>query len=118
MNHHQQIGKIGEDLACRHLAEKDYQILERNWRFSRYEVDIIAQRGDILHIIEVKTRTSMHFGYPEDNLGRQKLKFLARAADAYLEQYPQWKKIQFDVVAISIKKNSTTEIVLLEDIYW
>jgi putative endonuclease len=118
MRHHQAIGQSGEALACQYLAENGYLILEKNWRFGRYEVDIIACKADKLHIIEVKTRTSDRFGHPEENVSKSKLEFLAKAAEAYTTAHPNWMKLQFDVIAILLKKNSSTEILLLEDIYW
>ena len=56
--------KRGEDIATHFLIQKGYTIQERNWRHKHWEVDIIASKGTILHFIEVKTRTNMHYGYP------------------------------------------------------
>ena len=64
MAEHNELGKIGEELAVDFLTEKGYEILETNWTFQKAEVDIIAQKGNVLAIVEVKTRSSSDFGSP------------------------------------------------------
>ncbi len=59
------MGRKGEDLAAEYLSSKGYRILERNWRWSRAEADIIAMDGEVLVFVEVKTRTSDYFGSPD-----------------------------------------------------
>ena len=63
---HNELGKKGEQLAVDFLQKKGYTILDRNWRFKKAEVDIIAQKEQILAIVEVKTRSSNYFGNPQD----------------------------------------------------
>ena len=58
-------GFLGENIASAHLLELGFEILERNWRYKHLEIDIIASKENLLHIVEVKTRTSLLFGYPE-----------------------------------------------------
>ncbi|MEY3819267.1 MAG: hypothetical protein RLZZ425_735, partial [Bacteroidota bacterium] len=60
-----EIGIFGENMAISHLSELGYEIMHRNWRYKHLEIDIIANKDNLLHIIEVKTRTSIEFGYPE-----------------------------------------------------
>ena len=72
MAQHNQLGKKGEELAVNHLLKKGYNILERNYRFDKAEVDIIAQKKDILAVVEVKTRTSADFGNPESFVSKKK----------------------------------------------
>ena len=76
-------GDIGEELACKHLLENGYKILERNFRIRGGEIDIIALDGETLVYAEVKTRTSYRFGRPEESITLRKLKFLERAAKFY-----------------------------------
>ena len=66
MASHNQLGKKGEQLAVDFLIENGYDIVERNYRFNKAEVDIIAQKKDVLAIIEVKTRSTTDFGNPQD----------------------------------------------------
>ena len=105
MAEHNLTGKTGEALAVVYLSEKGYHILHRNWRHSRWEVDIIAEKDSILHFVEVKTRRTKKFGRPEENVDKKKIQNLINAAEEYLYQHPQWKRIQFDVLAITILKN-------------
>ncbi len=66
MAEHNELGKKGEELAVNHLEENGYEILERNWVFQKAEIDIIAQKDEVLAIVEVKTRSSLDFGSPQD----------------------------------------------------
>lgn len=111
-------GAKGEAIASQYLINNGFQILERNWRHHHLEVDIIASRNEWLHIVEVKTRHSLKYGLPEESITKQKMSFLKNAAEAYQFQHPIWKKIQFDVIAISINPNSSDEIFMIEDVYF
>ena len=110
-------GNSGESLAVEYFLEKGYAILYRNWRYKRLEVDIIASRNGMLHFIEVKTRTSTKFGYPEENVSAKKIRFLIDASAEFLYLYPQWQRIQFDVLSIIIKSGADAEYFLIEDVY-
>lgn len=114
---HNEIGKKGEVLAVTFLEEKGYQIVHRNWRYSYYEIDIIATRSNKLHFIEVKTRNEAAFGHPEDSVTKRKFKYLQKAADEYLFLNPGHQRIQYDILAITFKKNNAPEYFLLEDVF-
>lgn len=118
MNHHQNTGNLGENLAAGYLSEHSYIILERNWRHKHWEVDIIASKGRKLHFIEVKTRNSWRFGKPEESITREKMTHLRNAAEEYQYQHPEWKYIQFDVMAITLVNDLPKEIYLIEDVYF
>ena len=79
---HNELGKAGEQLAFDYLISKGYQIKERNWRYQKAEVDIIAQKGGVLAIVEVKTRSTRFFGDPQDFINSKKIKLLTSAIDA------------------------------------
>lgn len=114
---HNRTGEKGESLAVSYFSEKGYEILHRNWRHKHLEVDIIASFKGILHFIEVKTRTSLKYGYPEENVDVKKIRMLINASEEFLYQYPQWQRIQFDVLSINIKKDDTIDYFLIEDVY-
>jgi len=116
----QETGHLGEDMAIAFLEGRGYRILERNWRFRRFEVDIIASKAGILHIIEVKTRKGRRGGYPESRVDQRKFKFLQAASDAYRHMHPNWRMLQFDIVSITLEwDGKEPEIFLLEDVfYW
>ncbi|MEI8111614.1 MAG: YraN family protein [Chitinophagia bacterium] len=111
-------GNLGEELAANQLIEKGFIILERNWTHRHWEVDIIASFNNRLHFIEVKTRKSIRFGYPEESITREKMNHLKNAAEAYQEAHPEWKYIQFDVVAITLNESSVKDFLLIEDVYF
>jgi len=110
-------GRSGESLAADYFLKKGYEILHRNWRHKRLEVDIIASRNGILHFIEVKTRTSTRFGHPEENVDAKKIRSLIDASAEFLFLYPQWKRVQFDVLSVTLKPGVETEYFLIEDVY-
>jgi len=116
MAKHNNLGKEGEELAVIWFADHGYEILHCNWRYSYYEVDIIASRKNILHFIEVKTRSSNAFGYPEASVTKKKIQNLMNAAEEFLVQYPEWKRIQFNVLSILLKKDGAHEYFLIEDV--
>ncbi len=114
---HNTTGHLGEQMACDYFLKNDYRIIEKNWRHSHWEIDIIASKNNILHFIEVKTRRSKKFGLPEEKVTKKKIQYLINAAEQYLYIYPEWKRIQFNVLAISIIKNEPVEYFLIEDVY-
>jgi putative endonuclease len=111
-------GSKGEQMASVYLEQNGFSIIEKNWRFRHWEVDIIASKKDRLHFFEVKTRTSGKYGKPEESIGYQKMKNLKNAAEEYQYLNPQWKYIQFDVLAISLYNNEPVEYFYIEDVYF
>lgn len=102
------LGKLGEDLAVKHLSGIGYKIIERNFRIRGGEIDIIALDGSTLVYVEVKTRSSHQFGLPEEAVNPRKLKFLARAAKFYRNnrkylKLPELERI--DVLAVDLLKS-------------
>jgi putative endonuclease len=100
---HNELGKIGEELAVDFLSEKGYEILETNWTFQKAEVDIIAQKDTILAVIEVKTRSSVDFGSPQDFVKPKKIKLLVKAINEYVITNDLDVEVRFDIIAIHAK---------------
>lgn len=97
------IGRSGEDLAAIYLEEKGYEILSRNYRCKKGEMDIIAVKNEVLHFIEVKTRTSDRYGRPCDAVNNEKLNRLKNIAKVYIqEERPACISYSFDVVEIML----------------
>ena len=111
------LGKQGEELASSYLINKGFKLLERNWRFKRLEIDIIAMKDGQLYFIEVKTRASLEFSYPEENILKKKMKRIRIAATHYHFLHPQYKRIQYDVLSVYISGETCTEIRHFEDVY-
>lgn len=93
-------GDRGEDLAAEYLLREGFTLLHRNWRSGRYELDIVATKDGVLHIVEVKCRKSGGLTAPEDAFTPQKFRSLTRATSAYLAAYALDIDTQFDMVAV------------------
>jgi putative endonuclease len=100
---HNETGKQGEDLAAEYLKKQGFTILERNWRIGHYELDLIAKEGDMVVVVEVKTRTSLYGGEPEVSVNRMKQRTLVKAANAYVLHFGIDLPVRFDIISIVIK---------------
>jgi len=113
---HNELGKKGEEMAVHWFQQRGYAILHRNWRHSHSEVDIIASKNDTLHFIEVKARKTEKYGLPEESVGVKKMEMLMKAAEEFLFRFPEWKRIQYDILSISLH-SSATDFLLIEDVF-
>lgn len=104
MAEHNDLGKQGEELAVDFLRKNGYDILETNWVYQKAEIDIIAKKEDTLAVVEVKTRSSLDFGLPQDFVTPKKIKLLVKAVDEYVTVNGLDVEIRFDIVSIYNKK--------------
>lgn len=100
MSKNKKIGDWGEGLALEYLESKGYTVVAKNYRYSRFEIDLIAEKDDLLVFIEVKTRSGIQFGYPEDWVDNNKVQRILEASDNYIHDNDWQKGIRFDVIAI------------------
>lgn len=100
MASHNELGIHGEQHAVNYLQSKNYRILERNWRYRKAEIDIIAQKKDTLAVVEVKTRSTADFGNPQDFVNQKKIKMLVEAVNEYVIQRDLDVEVRFDIIAI------------------
>lgn len=114
---HIQTGKQGETLASDWLVANGYQILYRNWRHGRHEVDLIASKAGTIHFIEVKSRRSNAYGPPEQSVSRKKIGHILQGAAGWLLNHPGHSRLQYDVLAVTLQKNADPEFVLFTDVY-
>ncbi|MEO7313221.1 MAG: YraN family protein [Chitinophagaceae bacterium] len=114
---HIETGNEGEALAATFIEQKGFLILERNWRFRHCEVDIIASKEKTIHFFEVKTRTGNQLLLPEASVNSRKMNKLKEAASEYLYLHPEWKWLQFNVLAITLHPESDPEIFMIEDVF-
>lgn len=99
------IGKKGEDIAYEYLVKKGYIILERNYRKSYGEIDIIATKDNILVFIEVKTRTSNKFGSPLESVTPRKLQSILKTAEYYSMVHQELpKELRIDAISVLLVK--------------
>jgi putative endonuclease len=94
-------GKVGEEKAIQYLLNQGVEILERNYRAGKWELDIIARQGPFLLIIEVKYRKNNVYGYPEHAVNAVKYRNMQNAAVVYMEQQQYQGPIRYDVIAIT-----------------
>ncbi|AOW08641.1 YraN family protein [Flavobacterium gilvum] len=106
MAEHNELGKLGEELAVEFLQKEGYKILDTNWTFQKAEIDIIAQKENTLAIVEVKTRSSIDFGLPQDFVKPKKIQLLVKAVDAYVNHKNLDLDVRFDIVAIHKESKS------------
>jgi len=94
-------GKEGEEKAAALLVEKGFEIIERNYRYGKGEIDIVARDKDFLVFVEVKSRESLEYGKPEEAITKRKMSQIRKIAESYLaEKNITNENIRFDVVAI------------------
>ena len=117
MAEHNELGKKGEQLAINFLVKNGYRILDKNWRYQKAEIDIIAQKKDTLAVVEVKTRSSIDFGNPQDFVNPKKIKLLVSAIDDYIISKDLDVNVRFDIIAIVREGNNFT-IEHLEDAFY
>jgi len=111
------LGDKGEQIAVEHLKKNKYLILETNWRVGRFEIDIIALKKNYLIFVEVKTRNTAYFGFPEAAVQSEKKNFLSKAANAYIRLKQLDYENRFDIISIIMTKNSY-ELEHIEDAFY
>ncbi|MFZ0545309.1 MAG: YraN family protein [Candidatus Promineifilaceae bacterium] len=98
------LGQWGESVAAHHLEAKGYEIVARNWRTARGEIDLIARAGQELVFVEVKTRRGKQLGLPEEGLTRRKANQLMMLAGQYLSENDLDVDWRIDLVAVELDK--------------
>ncbi len=114
---HLEVGKEGEKLAETWLAQNGYTITHRNWRYGRYEIDLIGTKNNKLRFVEVKFRSSNHFAQPEEAVTKKKLKSLLQAVNQFLFLYPQYDDFRLDILSITQHSPGNVEYFLIEDVF-
>lgn len=104
------LGKAGEDAACMYLTAHGHSVIDRNWRSSRFEIDIVTIDRDGLHFVEVKSRKAPLAAMPEDNVGPAKRRSMIAGAGRYLAAKRRLigdMEVFFDVVSVIFEDNHT-----------
>lgn len=110
-------GLLGETMAANYLQENGWEILDRNWQYKQWELDLVAKRGTMLIFCEVKT---MEFGYvlpPTQKLSRAKFRALMLGAEAWLAQHGFYGEIRFDLFYVLLHKRPA-EIIHYKDVWF
>ena len=112
------LGQQGERIAAESLREIGYVILERNVKLGRYEIDIIAQEGDTIAFVEVKTRRDDSFLQPEVNVHRTKRRHLLNAARLYIARNRSENSYyRFDIVSVVLPENEAPRVRLIRNAF-
>ncbi len=118
MSQHNQLGRAGEEVAVSYLIEKGFIILERNWRYGRAELDIIALDKETMVFVEVKTRSDDIFERPENAVNTRKRNQMIKAAIGYLHKSRHEKAIRFDIVSVILRGGSMNQIDHFKDAFF
>jgi len=115
---HISLGKKGEQLAAQYLTKNHYNIIEMNWRVTIGEADIIAKKKNRVVLVEVKTRRSRHFGYPEESVTAKKRAKLRMLAEIYQKLHNINHFPRIDVISIEYENNAQYQLTHFKDIGW
>ncbi|MEC3874138.1 YraN family protein [Chryseobacterium salviniae] len=100
MAEHNDFGKKAEELAANFLLKNGYKILARNFRYQKAEIDIIAEKDNLIIICEVKARSTDVFNLPQEAVNKKKIKLLVSAADYYLKEFNVLNEVRFDIISV------------------
>lgn len=106
---HLKVGEMGEKLACKYLKKKGYRIISKNYRNKFFEIDIVANKKNVLHFVEVRTKTSEIFGLPEETVNYKKKKKLIKSAKGFVGFNNYKGKYQIDLICIVLNKENKLE---------
>ncbi|MFN0047801.1 MAG: YraN family protein [Cytophagales bacterium] len=109
-------GKQGEAIAEKYLVKKGFQVLERNYRYKRSEIDLIAFLDNCVVFIEVKLRKNASFGFPEEFVTQKKAELIKMAAENYVFDKDWHGNIRFDIISI-LKTHLKEELLHLQDAF-
>lgn len=116
MGKNKELGQEGEQVAAEYLKKNGWHILESNYRYSRSEIDLIASKNDLLVFVEVKARTNVKYGMPEDFVDEKKAENIIKGAEHYIREINWQGNIRFDI--ISIIKKETMDLRHIEDAFF
>lgn len=109
------LGKIGEEIARKYLQKIGYRIVCSNYRQQQGEIDIVAEDGEFLVFIEVKTRSGLSFGDPLEAVNSHKRRQIARAATRYMAENNCFERpARFDVVGVRVFDDGTSSLELVK----
>lgn len=117
MAQHNDTGKQGEAEAAQYLREQGFEIMFRNYRYQHAEIDLIAKKGKLMVFVEVKTRTNLSHGNPEEFVSYTKAKLVMKAAEQYIFANNWLHDIRFDIIAVTIA-GSELRIKHIEDAFY
>lgn len=100
MASHNDLGKKAEDLAAEFLIKSGYKILVRNFRYQKAEIDIIAEKENLIIITEVKARSTDAFILPQEAVNKRKISLIVSAANHFMEEFNKNQEVRFDIISV------------------
>lgn len=100
-----ELGAKGEELAVLYLRQNGFKIRFTNWQYGHKEIDIIAEKGDTIHFVEVKARSQYYLDEPKQAVVRRKQNNIILAADGFMQKYSESREASFDIIGIVFFKD-------------
>ncbi|OBW39789.1 hypothetical protein AB670_03832 [Chryseobacterium sp. MOF25P] len=117
MADHNELGKEAEDLAAEFLLKNGYKILVRNFRYQKAEIDIIAEKDNLIIVAEVKARSTDFFILPQEAVTKGKIKLIVMAANHFMEKFNKDQEVRFDIISVLPDSTEKFNIEHIEDAF-
>lgn len=117
MADHNDFGKKAEELAAEYLQKNGYKILVRNFRYQKAELDLVAEKGSLIVVVEVKARSTYVFNLPQEAVNKRKIKLIVSAANYFMEEYNKNQEVRFDIISVLPDENKNLMIEHITDAF-
>lgn len=116
MAEHNETGNKAEAMAVKFLQKKGYEILDQNYTHGKGEIDIVCLKDNWLIFVEVRARSEVTHGFPEQTISKNKASLIIKTAESYIYQHNWHENVRFDIIAITVGQNF--EIMHFEDAFF
>ena len=117
MAKHNDLGDFGEEIAADYLRSQGYTLRHQNWTSGKKELDIVAEKDNVLVVVEVKTRSTDHFEHPRETVTNAKIRRIVHTAEAYIFKYNLMMETRFDIVTVIPGENGNFTVEHIEDAF-
>lgn len=117
MADHNDFGKKAEDLAADYLVKNGYKILVRNFRYQKAEIDIIAEKDNLIIVTEVKARSTDFFILPQEAVTKGKIKLIVTTTNHFMEEFNKDQEVRFDIISVLPDEKGKLIIEHIEDAF-
>ena len=113
-----EVGKEGEQCALEYLLLRGFRLQTRNWRYRKWELDLVMEDDRCIRIVEVRTRKEPAVVLPQDTVSKSKQDCLRKAAAAYVRRFAVQKEVVFDVVSVLIREDGTVSVTYFPEAFY
>ena len=117
MAEHNELGKLGEELAVEFLQKNGYDILETNWIFQKAEIDIVAEFEGVIVVTEVKARSYNTLIEPQEAVTKKKIKSIVMCSDFFMNERKIDKEVRFDIITVLPDEQGVLQLNHIEDAF-